>query len=348
MDIVKEASKIYDLLQDEESKNIFMKQLMFHISSDYRYIFNMVEDYVGFLRKPFTWESFLEDAKLRTQNCRLYVYGAGGEGKALKSILEINGIQVEGFVDKNYSKINHLKVISPDDFVSLYSSGNVCVTIGSEMYYTEINDYLIERGISPDDILGSAAIPEYQYFDNTIIKYVQDEVFVDCGSLDLQTCEFFTKNCTTNIKQVFAIEPDKENLLRCRQKIEDNNLKYELLPFGVWSSDETLKFNSAGGGTSRLEEDGTEVIEVRKLDTLLKDVDVTFIKMDIEGAELEALKGAEKTIKQKKPKLAISVYHKPEDFLTIPKLIHDFAPDYKLYMRHYSIFSVETVLYAVL
>jgi hypothetical protein len=69
--------------------------------------------------------------------------------------------------------------------------------------------------------------------------------------------------------------------------------------------------------------------------------------MDIEGAELNALKGAEQIIKRYKPKLAICIYHKPEDIWTIPNLLLEFVPDYQFYIRHYSLTCFETVLYAL-
>lgn len=95
------------------------------------------------------------------------------------------------------------------------------------------------------------------------------------------------------------------------------------------------------------DEPADSFIEVAAVDDVLWDKDVTFIKMDIEGAELEALKGAGLTIQRCKPKLAICVYHKPEDIWEIPNLILDYYPDYKLYLRHYSLHFGETVLYAV-
>ena len=69
--------------------------------------------------------------------------------------------------------------------------------------------------------------------------------------------------------------------------------------------------------------------------------------MDIEGAEMEALKGAESIIKSQKPKLAICVYHKEQDMTEIPIFIKKLVPEYKLFMRHYSNDAGETVLYAV-
>jgi len=69
--------------------------------------------------------------------------------------------------------------------------------------------------------------------------------------------------------------------------------------------------------------------------------------MDIEGAELQGLKGAKNIIVKNRPKLAICIYHKPEDILEIPLYLQSIVPDYKFYIRHYSNHDIETVLYAV-
>ncbi|MDR1086700.1 MAG: FkbM family methyltransferase [Endomicrobium sp.] len=69
--------------------------------------------------------------------------------------------------------------------------------------------------------------------------------------------------------------------------------------------------------------------------------------MDIEGAELDALVGAKDTIRKYKPRLAICIYHKPSDIIDIPLYILSLVPEYKLYIRHYSTYKWETVLYCV-
>lgn len=71
------------------------------------------------------------------------------------------------------------------------------------------------------------------------------------------------------------------------------------------------------------------------------------IKMDIEGVEAEALSGAQETIKRDRPVLAICVYHKREDLITIPKIIRQLCSEYKFYLRAYSKHSTEIVLYAI-
>jgi hypothetical protein len=86
---------------------------------------------------------------------------------------------------------------------------------------------------------------------------------------------------------------------------------------------------------------------VTTIDELLKGGPATFIKMDIEGAELVALKGAKQTIKKYKPKLAVCVYHKPLDIVEIPLYLKKLVPEYKLFLRHYSDFGFDTIRYAV-
>jgi hypothetical protein len=74
---------------------------------------------------------------------------------------------------------------------------------------------------------------------------------------------------------------------------------------------------------------------------------VDFIKMDIEGSELEALKGAEETIRRFRPRMAISIYHKDDDYFTIPLFIRNLELGYRFYLENYTISDGETVLYCI-
>ena len=99
--------------------------------------------------------------------------------------------------------------------------------------------------------------------------------------------------------------------------------------------------------TSLISDKGDFTVDVETIDNVVDSKRVTFIKMDIEGSELSALRGAETTISKSKPKLAICVYHKPEDLISIPQYINSIVPEYKFFLRHHQFISWETVLYAI-
>lgn len=165
----------------------------------------------------------------------------------------------------------------------------------------------------------------------------------------MDTCHFI--EMYPNFKKVYAFEPEVSNYELCvrnRENILENNDKIEIINKGLWSRE--AKLGLAGGETkSFISEHGEKRIDVTSIDSCLngKDEKVPFIKLDIEGAELEALKGARETIIRDKPDLAICIYHKDEDIVEIPKYILKLNPDYELYIRHYSWAAWETVLYAV-
>jgi FkbM family methyltransferase len=123
-----------------------------------------------------------------------------------------------------------------------------------------------------------------------------------------------------------------------------DNIK--IIEKGCWSEKKALFFSNDGTVGSKIQDKGQLQIEVDSIDNVIQDR-ITYIKMDIEGAELEALKGAKNTIMKYKPKLAVCVYHKQEDLITIPQYILSLNEHYKLYLRHYEENSCETVLYAI-
>lgn len=139
-------------------------------------------------------------------------------------------------------------------------------------------------------------------------------------------------------------EPDVGNYQKAKASFGDD-MRVHFYNKGLWSKEETLCFDERGSGTSEVSQDGGERIAVTALDSLHLTPD--FIKMDIEGAEMEALLGAEQTIRQHKPTLAICVYHKLEDIFTIPHFILQCNPSYILYLRHYTDSLMETVCYAI-
>jgi len=197
--------------------------------------------------------------------------------------------------------------------------------------------------------------PTYtQYFINDFFTYGKNEVLIDCGAFQGDSIENFLKLPNMEYKKIIAFEPDKENFRILNNKYGEDS-RFLLLNAGAWNKDGKLYFsgsegNEAGGSISENSTGKADEIEiqVRSIDTLCLKEKVTFIKMDIEGAELNALNGAEQTILRDLPRLAICIYHSDEDMVRIPEYIHKLVPEYKLYVRHhYNFPSVwETVVYA--
>jgi FkbM family methyltransferase len=195
--------------------------------------------------------------------------------------------------------------------------------------------------------------PETQYFDDSIIGRALrgNEVFVDCGAFRGETVKTFidclNKHHIDSYTHIYSFEPDNSNAKIMRSELSSYEC-VEIVEAGVYKKTGTIHFNSKQGSSSRISETGGDSVNVFALDDYFCEKEaVTFIKMDIEGSELDALHGAEKIIRKHKPKLAICVYHRPEDLVDIPKYLQGLGLDYKFYLRSYSCMGVETVLYAI-
>ena len=142
---------------------------------------------------------------------------------------------------------------------------------------------------SPDKIINGCPDLGCQYFDNSIIKLGNEDVFVDAGCYDGASSVDFVKLCGGNYSKIYAFEPDHDNFLKCKNTFNENKMNnFTLFETGLWSADDTLNFTSTSAGDSRINAEGTAVIQGVSLDKVLKGEKATFIKMDIEGSELEA------------------------------------------------------------
>ena len=184
---------------------------------------------------------------------------------------------------------------------------------------------------------------KYQYFESFLDLSKTDEVFVDVGGFDGYTSQEFIKRCP-NYHAVYFFEPDTKNYIVASERLKQYK-NVHVMQMGLSSHKETLKFSS-GGSVSAITQNGDIEIQVDALDMLIDDK-VTFIKMDIEGAESMAIEGAKNTILKNHPRLAICVYHKDEDFWEIPEQILSIRDDYDIYLRHYTEGVAETVMFFI-
>jgi FkbM family methyltransferase len=193
---------------------------------------------------------------------------------------------------------------------------------------------------------------DYQH-SGVSIGVEKDDFIINGGGCYGDTDIMFADRCAPT-GRVFTFEFVPDNLVIMKQNMDSNphlsrrievvqnalaELSGDMLyfkPFGPGT--QVSKQNSGGLSVSTLTID--DLVKSRKLDR------VDFIKLDIEGSELAALKGAAKTLKQFKPKLAISAYHKPEDFYELSDYIDSLGLGYRFYMDHFTVHLEETVLFA--
>ncbi len=197
----------------------------------------------------------------------------------------------------------------------------------------------------------SSPSKELQYFPNTFKLSKGYSKFIDCGAFNGDTALSLKKHSGLNqVNKAVFFEPDLYNVETLSKTVKDNNVALEsiIFPCGVSDKYEMVKFmDKCGTGVSgHISEDGETIIQCVPIDSVLPTFSPTFIKMDIEGSEIKALIGAQETIKQVKPDLAICVYHDVEHLYKIPLLIKSLHPDYKLYLRSHAYYFCETVLYA--
>lgn len=276
------------------------------------------------------------------------LFGSGMGARWLISILD--NIKWKCIID-NYPNKNILKGIPVIHYNKYkYQTGDLIV-ISSLDYYKDMKQQLLDSGIDEKYIINIADFsgPMYhnQYFDLQQLKPVDNEVFLDVGSYDGSTSVLFSEwNASKNAK-IYAFEPDKDNIAKCNDNLQKCKCWTKLIKAGCWSKTTQLKFKSDGSCASKMDENGNIVVDVVDLDNVVKDERVTFIKMDIEGAEQEALMGAEKLISTYHPRMAISVYHRNDDIYEIPKMILEMDNSYTFYLRHYTFCDADTVLYAI-
>ena len=194
------------------------------------------------------------------------------------------------------------------------------------------------------------AIEEEQYFCDSLFSSDPREVFVDCGAFDGDTLRVFLERRGGEFDHYYALEPDPINYDKMRSYVDTLppavTARISTLP--VASSDRRTKtmIDPSGLASSSIGHGSVEV-DCVPLDELLVDRVPTTIKMDVEGAEFDTLKGARNLIRTHAPLLDVCVYHTQDHLWVLPLLIHRMNPDYRYYLRPHKNEVFDLVCYAV-
>lgn len=167
-----------------------------------------------------------------------------------------------------------------------------------------------------------------------ILKPHKEEHFVDLGAYNGDTIRELLSYTQERFSSITALEPDRRNYRKLKAFTDDLAGPVHLEQAGAWEKDCVLTFAAKAGRNSRLSDKGVETT-MRAVDCVLQGAPCTLLKMDVEGAEREALAGAAQTIARWKPRLNIACYHRNEDLFALPLQVHALCPDYALYLRHH-------------
>lgn len=177
---------------------------------------------------------------------------------------------------------------------------------------------------------------------------------VDLGAFIGDTLEDFLRTYGNRINTYHCFEPDPSNfkqLTALKHQLEKTNTSAARLfchPYATGNTNEKVRFNASEDSTSSIVSTGGIAVEAVRLDDYLVDTEINYIKIDVEGAELATLQGAEHIIRSQQPDLALSLYHRPADFWEIPALIRAIQPKANFYIRQHHHWGLELTLYATL
>jgi FkbM family methyltransferase len=236
---------------------------------------------------------------------------------------------------------------------SYYSGLEQQASAGYELWSDDISRDIYARILRFRFTMDHEALPapdgENQYFAKDLPPWPTPLRFVDCGAFDGDTLRQLVSK-QSPVEAIAAFEPDQGNFVKLANCVRTNVSKLPetvcLFPCGVGSATAQFRFSSGGGAGSHASTTGDTVIQCVSLDEALPNFRPNLIKMDIEGAEYDALLGARHLIAQHRPGLAICLYHRPEHLWQLPLLVQQLTgTGGKYFLRSHCFNGFDFVLY---
>lgn len=224
----------------------------------------------------------------------------------------------------------------------------VKTSLADDFSKESLTAYLEAKITGRNEMLIPNVIKTQYFFEPSPWNYSSTDILIDGGAYTGDSLMDFVKLRKNNYQKIIACEPDKSNFEKLKKTVREKYIEnVNALNIGLLNKRTILKFSSSGTMESFLSDAGNIEIQVDAIDNFTSDELISIIKMDIEGAEIEALKGAEKTIKNCRPILMISAYHKKDDLFNIFDYINAIVKDYSFFFRCHKPLAIDAVLYAV-
>lgn len=360
---------IYGALQDDLSRTLFMGRVEYSLSHSLFSIYRamLCEENLKWVKNKTTyayqryglnglWEVLKDNYPI--QKNKLYLLAVDDAWNEYEWLLERFleampklGINFEAcvmpYAKERISEYKGIKCIDEKEFIKRIDS-NARIIIGFPGWCLETKD-IVDRYKEFKDILFPIADTAHpQYIEPDIFEPNENEIFVDVGVYDLQNSIDFVGWAKKGYQKIYAFEPDSKCYQNAKRMMETQEEEFknkiELVNKGLGATNCVLDFPAEYKGSGAY--DGKTIsVDVVTLDYYLQGRPVSFVKMDVEGAEMDVLYGMRETILRHKPKLAVCVYHKHEDIFLIASYLLELVPEYKFYIRHYNSNETETVLF---
>jgi len=207
--------------------------------------------------------------------------------------------------------------------------------------FDNIIQYRLSGRIDP--LSACETTPDEAY--ENILKLSHRETYLDLGAYNGDTVAEFLAH-VSDYEQIIALEPDPKNYKKLIKNTEALS-RIRCINAGVYREPCQLTFAANAGRNSTVSSKG-RITYMESVDSLLSGAPVSYIKMDVEGQEQNAILGAAETIRRYKPKMLISCYHRSEDLFLLPREVLSIRDDYRIYLRHYPYFPAwDTAYYFV-
>jgi FkbM family methyltransferase len=197
-----------------------------------------------------------------------------------------------------------------------------------------------------DPLILQQVLSDDLYAPKGLFEFTSNEAYVDGGSYDGDTIRAFIDRVHGWFDDIYAFEPDPATFEKLKSNFQ-HEPRVHPIHAGLHSHVGKLLFRDDASRGAIFANDGSIEMPVTTIDDVLGGQRLTYVKMNIEGAEIDALQGGRNAICKWLPRLAISVYHRASDLWRIPEVILEMSSDYELYLRQHDGGIIETVLYAL-
>ena len=226
-------------------------------------------------------------------------------------------------------------ILTPDDLSSRQAEIQQVSDLWADEKSRQLFHSLLDAKLSGDPkTLVANTSPRSELLE--LLHLGPEESYLDLGAYRGDTIEEFLSLTHGEYRQITALEPDAHNYKKLQEAWGSSDC-VTLLPYASWNARTTLEFTGKGGRNCSKNPDlPGKYAHIHPVNAIPVDelgLDVSYVKMDVEGSEAETLQGMAETILHCKPKMLVSAYHKPDDFITLPRLIQSICPDYRLYLR---------------